>query len=65
MNMYDKVQWVQKTLTSIVEQRHIDNRPRNYLHDSELEQAELFLAEIKKYIEKMIEPSNLFFELDK
>jgi len=57
MNMYDKVKWVQKTLTSIIEQRHIDN--------SELEQAELFLAEIKKYIEKMIEPSNLFFELDK
>ena len=53
MNMYDKIKWVQR---SIIRAR-AGNR-------NDLEQAEQFICEIRAYIEKMIEPSNMFFELD-
>ena len=54
MNMYDKIKWVQRAIIRAREGTLAD-----------IDQAEQFICEIKKYIEKMIEPSNLFFELDK
>jgi len=55
MNLYDKIKWVRCA---------IQGELRGRLHGDELDQALVFVEEIKQYIEKMIEPSNMFFELD-
>ena len=55
MNLYDKIEWVRCA---------IQGELGGSLHGDELDQALVFAEEIKQYIEKMIEPSNMFFELD-